>query len=751
MSTYAEKFINKVTTEYVVTGDPTQVTDRMSDTVQWNTYKGWLLKLPIVLGKGCVFMEKELCDELARFYYLPNTIVADDTQYDFSEDFFKDLLTWNTFGSKGTPKPQSSGPVINDISPISHASGMFHALKGDSEMEKLFKDIFESRAHWALADILSHLVRIKSVAPNPITGKVGDIADVTASEYEAWASSGDSSKFPVGPYLLLKIAQQGDALQKLTEDALTIQAGSTVLEVVSSFELNGDKETFARSFKMKGKQVAYSHIPLEGYLLAELFHRYYELTAKGSFMRCQLYTPKEIERARLGTFPPLFKPTKAKINGKVTEVPSDPRKALEAIAAQINAGETLKSGNADVVIDNLARMCSTYLKDAKIDTYSVTSVDLFKADMTIVNTLFEEADALTSIKEKVTLMKTRLGVASIQGAMDLLKSERQHRNVTDYTQYSYKNIASYGGNNAYPALDTMLKGERIKWFLEKCLSLDLDRVVMYGAAYAHMAQPFKGSGVHLKLLDNKPVKFSGAQVEVGDIFGIDKQLEGKDGGVVIIDDTITVKNVSESDATQLKNMYGIDVNKGQSGDWNKLQKFVLCPQHTFVSKISLSNVNESSFQRLFFPQSLPGSIVKEGPFKYVAIHKFGKFHNPEVFLTLSNDHRAPKVFWPQFQFMIASCVMSVTVANTVLQSMANTGAMCGTLTRAQVSAIWSRLLNSLPIKWPWYDQVYRTPLKYGSEILSNVDAFDLINALDDGIVDVTYAYQDSQKVVNPPK
>lgn len=749
MSTSIEKFRNKIKNDYIPVSDPTVFTDRMTDTVKWNDYKGWLLKLPIEYANGTVFVDDDLHKGLSQFYYVPDTVRPDDKEYDSCEQFLADVLTWRTTGAKGKVEDVRKD-VLDELEVISNASGMHHALKDNEEVASLFRDICRGREHWDLTDLMARLVRIKGATPTPVSGKVGEIKDVSAAQYEAWASNGDSSKYIVGPYLLLKLAQQAQALQKLTEDGLTIQAGGTTLIVHSAFELEGDREAFARNFKTSGKQLAYSHIPLEGYLLAELFHRYYQLLPNDKFAKAVLYTPKKIEEARLHVTPPLFKPSRVKEDGVLKQVASRARRAVDEIAEQINKGSCVSWGKADTLIDGLARVCSTYLKSSGITEYKMTAVSLFNADLSIVNSLFEDAQKCTGIKDKAELMRTKLGVSSIQGAMELLASERKHRNVTEVAQYSYKNIGSLGGNSAYPALDTMLKGERIKFFLEKMLSVPLDRVVMYGAAYAHMSQPFKSAGVFLKLLDKDPAK-EGAQVEIGNVYGIDSQLKDKKPGVVVIDDTMTPSNISESDANELKRLYGIEVNKGQTGDWNKLQKFVLCPEHTFVSKISLANVNESAFQRLFFPGSIKGSIVTEGPFKHVSLYKFGKFHNPEVFLVLSNADSAPVVRWPQFQYMVASCVMSVALANTVLQKMANAGAMAGTLSRREISSLWLKLLASLPIRWPWYEVVYRKEVKYGNEILSNVVAFDLIGELGSDVQDVQYTYTDVTVVKNPPK
>jgi len=224
-------------------------------------------------------------------------------------------------------------------------------------------------------------------------------------------------------------------------------------------------------------------------------------------------------------------------------------------------------------------------------------------------------------------------------------------------------------------------------------------------------------------------------VDVGNIFAIAKDVTKEN--VLIVDDTMTEKNVSEDEAKDLLR-HEIILSAGQSGDWNKIQQFAKLPSSTtIISKISMKNYNEKAFDNFFFPK-----FDGTRPFKHVALYKFGKLHNAEAFLVLSNLSYLPQTGSLHLQYMAASIAIAMGSANMFLARCSREALPSGLFPRQELSAMWLKLTKSLPTSWPWYQRTYDATVKYGSEIIGSADGKDIFSLLPDQAVEDLYDWVD---------
>lgn len=727
-----------------VAEDVDNLTDRTTDKATW------LLNRPSIGNLGPKLLKdggKRITINPRNFKALSNVWYLDDDlngQVVTRDTLYKYLYTKDRHATVHVPK--SDGSKIPDPprtrlpkqkgAICSNASAISYALADEYQAKQLFKDMQVGRSNWTSKELLAAMAIIKRFAQANPDRQLGDVEDIDSADYNRWLVADNDDAYVVGPYLLMKHAQQARALLKMEGDDITMTHGDETITVRSSFEFVGDGEKFAKGLKQKHRPLRYEYISPEAYLLSEIFHRFYNIRKTGDYLRAMPYAPGDAKKANLMEQPDLCGPDRLD-DPTVGEI-------MAKIKDAFNASNASPS-DTDVSIEGLARICEDYTKDFDLEEYVNDGVTMARDRMTLYDKVFDEASVVTNMLERAKIIKKAGAATSLAQAVNTLDEERDHRNVSNYMQYAYKNMASIGGNGAIPAADTILKGARIRSFLDDTLCIDYTHATLVGVAYGHMIEPLQSGEKVLKLVDKVAAANSKYTIEEGNIYAIARDYSSIGHGV-IIDDTMTEGNVSEKEAKTLKLKYGIDVAEKMSGDWNKFLKFVNMPKRdiTIISKFSLRNIMsfEGRLKELLFPKD-----ETQQPYRHVSMVKFGKLHNCETFLVLSNHKEAPKTTVQHFNYDIVNNMTCVSMANKLIGLLASEAIPNGVLPRADFNKVWLRLVDSLPSKWTWYQSVYDMPVTYGSAITSSVDQYDIFMDL----VDTSDAWADKKVKVSVGK
>lgn len=341
--------------------------------------------------------------------------------------------------------------------------------------------------------------------------------------------------------------------------------------------------------------------------------------------------------------------------------------------------------------------------------------------------MYAAEEIAPDVKAKAYALKEAADCASVKSAVEKLAYERDHRNISPLMQYAYKNLASIGGNQCIPAADTMLKGARIRTYLDNVLKVKHTDGTFYGIAYGHMVESVKAPNLSLKLVDISPAKHAAHMIEIGNIYKIDKDLKIPDKPYLVIDDTMTEGKIGKKEKDSLLRS-DIQVVEGMSGDLNKINKFTKFVDSpiTIVSKVSMANYDEATWKNLLFPDSKLGK-----KYRHVALYKFGKLHNNEAFLVLSNHPSVSETRWPQFQYHVLSVMICMSMANRVLQKNADWAVPVGVIPRLDMDKLWLGVVKHLPTKWTWYEEVYNSRVTYGSTVIGNTADYDMFDSLED--------------------
>jgi len=627
---------------------------------------------------------------------------------------FKTTL-WHLPRTKKAIAPQGNAITIDPLktpkgssAPVSNASGIAHALRGNKAALALFEAAVEGRETWDLKEFLSALAQIKKCVQATHKGTMGDIIEITPGQYDAWAKGFSDTEEEVGPYLLQKYAQQNGVRMFISGDNFKLRYSGMELECVDAYEVRGDPSKFAKGLTNKRKPLVYSSISRQAYVMQAIFHRFYSVeNGPGSSLQAGVYVSKKMTDARLNDLPSLIQ-DEDELN------PGPFRKALMEVAVEFNKAG-VEYCDHDVAIEKIARMCEKHLQAVDMDNYMIDALTSMTSAMTMFDSAFDAAAKADNIKDKATIIRSTTKCSKIQDAVQLLASERDHRNVSPAMQYAYKQMGSIGGNSSIPACDTILKGARIKSFLDNEMGFEpetVGKMAMYGVAYGHMVPTLQYDSIEMSLYDKKPEPRCKYSVAEANIFSIDADWSKVEKGI-IIDDTMTESLPSQKEQKALE-ITGVKIDVTKSGDWNKLQKFLRMPPGiTIISKMSFKNVEQTTWMEMLFPDD-----EKMRKWKHVGITKFGKLHNNEVFLTLSNAPGAPPTSRTQFRIQISSLITAIGISNTILQAFANNATPNGIAPKSLISTTWLKLIESLPDYWAWYRDAYEADLSVGSEIVS---------------------------------
>jgi len=726
--------------------EPEGITDRTTTQSSWLDIKPTLLNLgPNRLDDGAkkVTINNRTFKALEGVWYLDSELVGQtvtrDTLYKYMHACGTHTRAKSIQVSSNEDQVQQPRAVTKTKPPgktCSNASAITYALADELNAKSLFADMHQGRENWTSKDLLAALAIIKKHAQANPDGVLGEIYPIEPADYNRWLLADNDDTYLVGPYLLMKHAQQARALIKMEGDDITMTHGDATIIVVSGFEFKGDGEKFAKGLKKKHRPLRYEYISPQAYLLSEIFHRFYNIKKTGDYLKAVMYTPQDATKAKLIEQPDLCGPDRCD-DPSITDI-------MSSIKDKFNAAN-MSPSDTDVSIESLARICEDFVEDASMESYIASGLTMSRERMTLYDKVFDEASEQTNMLARANAIKKAGAATSLAQAVNILDSERDHRNINNYMQYAYKNMGSIGGNNTIPAADTILKGARIRSFLDDNLCVDYTHATLVGVAYGHMIEPLQTNGKILKLVDKVAAVNSKYTIEEGNIYAIANDYSSKEHGV-IIDDTMTESNVTEKEATSLKRRFGVNVADKQSGDWNKFLKFMemKCKNVTIVSKFSLRSVvsMETRMKQLLFPGK-----DKPKPFAHVSMVKFGKLHNCETFLVLSNHPEAPETDEKHFAYDVVNNLMCVSMANKLIAQLATEALPNGILPRDEFNTVWLRLVDSLPSKWPWYQAVYGDLVTYGSAITSSVDQYDIFEEL----TEATDSWKDKKTQVHPDK
>jgi len=320
--------------------------------------------------------------------------------------------------------------------------------------------------------------------------------------------------------------------------------------------------------------------------------------------------------------------------------------------------------------------------------------------------------------EKLQLVMNTLKIAaSADSAVAALDKARGSRNRTLVTQFIQKNVGGILAGDLMPSIETVRKAHGIVQFLRSNYPVGFEEGKewnLYGIAYNHMARALdpvvKGK---LRFFDVQKATNSLARFETRSILAA----EGCD---VLIDDSYADRAI---DAVE---MTSADIDIVMRFDQAKmvvLSRLVNAGEvGVVVMKVNLSAFTTEYLETtntILFPD---GKAVC----RHVRLYKFGKLHNAEVFLVLSNattmsqnNVKAPReIFKGDIQSI--SLVMNY-INRTIMLADSRGLRLCapayvpGPLNKDRKfppgikpthlvtpRSVWTKLLLLMPVNWPWY-------------------------------------------------
>ena len=321
------------------------------------------------------------------------------------------------------------------------------------------------------------------------------------------------------------------------------------------------------------------------------------------------------------------------------------------------------------------------------------------------------------VNERMALYTKQFGITStVEQTIDIVSEARKIRNKVDSIQYVNKNSGSVNGSQLPQFLDTVLKFEGARRYMELNDLLPSQNeayadtpMAVYGVAYGHANDTIvkmSGRPDNVKFYDQTKAANSTAAFHKGNIF--DTVVDD----IYVIDDTDTAKNLKDAVAK----MNGVDVT--WSGDMLKLRRFCEHPPRYALSKVSLSLFQDQSRRTLVNSLLYPPGAKQ--PFASVRLRKFGKLHNLEVFLELSNHPMSDDTTWAQLMGDVMALSGVVGISNKIVMEYQNMGmrfigndapSEIGKKTGARrqkgslkSGEVWSAVIKSSVADMSWFDE-----------------------------------------------
>jgi hypothetical protein len=248
----------------------------------------------------------------------------------------------------------------------------------------------------------------------------------------------------------------------------------------------------------------------------------------------------------------------------------------------------------------------------------------------------------------------------------------------------------------------------------------MEKGILVGVAYGHMIPPLKEKLGSLDTYDIKKATDSQIKFTEGNIVDI------KAGrGVLVIDDSYTSKiTLKAKEPFAMTHLVAIDTPL----DVYKVQCFTRnCNEANIFSKIDIKHACSEVMKNILFPSD------GKQPFKYVRLLKFGKLHNGEVFLFLSNnyDYKNAKgessiVTDKIFQWDVATIGDVMTMANMMVQLVHDNWALGASINVELKRLCMKLMVSSMPMTHNWYvDYTKRTYTLFGSNIMDDLGDGDV--------------------------
>jgi len=479
----------------------------------------------------------------------------------------------------------------------------------------------------SLQDMITKLSGLKLDDP------LGAVGTATADQYVKWRQSFRRDLISVGPLILNKLLQQlgvawqafdivvsdvpGDSISAVEYSragyTLFITNRHEVTIVSDDTEHTGDDRITAINEaieglvinKQEGKFLGFHDIPPAAYELAASFCTVYVVEAgKGKIHTCS------------------FKPNGPLVDGALA-LYFDTK-----LRPQVLSSQPLYSA-PDYVHDYIA-YCVWRSAGDRLGTLAalLDKRTLLEADRALNTTDKLVVTNKVRAMEKLQLVMNTLKLpASADSAVTALDKARGSRNRTLVTQFIQKNVGGILAGDLMPSVETVRKAHSIVQFLRSNYPAGFEdgkEWNLYGVAYNHMARALdpvvKGK---LRFFDVQKATNSLARFETRSILAA----EGCD---VLVDDSYADRAIDSAEMTSAD--IGIVMRFDQA-------KMVVLSRLVNSGEVGIvvMKVNLSAFTTVYL-EATNAILFPEGKAvcRHVRLYKFGKLHNAEVFLVLSN-------------------------------------------------------------------------------------------------------------------
>jgi hypothetical protein len=234
-----------------------------------------------------------------------------------------------------------------------------------------------------------------------------------------------------------------------------------------------------------------------------------------------------------------------------------------------------------------------------------------------------------------------------------------------------------------------------------------ENVKVYGTGYAHMAPAFEGLA-GLTWWDVRKADGSLANYIEGSIYDVTH-------GTVILDDTWTPGDASPKMCSDRH------LPPSTPNDIVKLTKLVELFKAEAKPKLVISKVSLAIFGKKWLPHVKGLLMPEDKPIaRSVRVLKFGKLHNQEVYVAISNmmGHHQTSIVTLNGDISMACVVASY--ANKVIMESDRQGVKFAS-GKVRPTKIWLKLLSILPTNWAWYKVLLATkdnPIKGGTKFIA---------------------------------
>jgi len=425
------------------------------------------------------------------------------------------------------------------------------------------------------------------------------------------------------------------------------------------------------------KQVAYRHISTLAYRAADLFNM------------CFVVKPKaKVLSVDVSTGPP------ANLPKLVTEFLSDLKDTI--------VGKPIEYDEADMIVEHIAYHASLIRKEGEL----AAIFDMLPAAK--LETAFNKLDKICQLAAtgKLAFAKDRWDAlvssfAILNNAPTVLvkslEEARQVRNASNVSQFAQKGVGSVYGAGLPPFVDTARKAmAAVDYALSGGATFDATQLLkIYGTGYAHMRLAFDPLACQKHWYDIKKATDSSAVYIDGSIFDATS-------APYIFDDTwlgpwldvIMAKRLgfddrakTPSDVGKIRYLAGM-----MTGDNPPMIIFSKVPIHVFMS-------HGKAIEEFLYPGGV--AIARS-----IRLMKFGKLHNQECFLCLSNlPNHSITAKVTMLRSDVAAIAGSMAFANHIIGLAWSVGLRLGTK-GPRAEQFWTRFVSLLNPNWFWY----KTPL-----------------------------------------